>query len=237
MENKAIENSEVGVILKYNRSSDIIQELLAKIVQGELLTGTTLPTVEDLAEKYAVSRTVMREVYLALASKRLVKSVPRLGTVIQPSDQWDWWDKDILFVAVQNKGNNSKVKELNQFRLMLEPAVSEQAALTASDQDIERMKLSLEMLKSSIESLEQWAVADVKFHECILNATHNDLMIQLGKNLSRPFYNGRLQVKNENFLKNINFDVQEQIIQAIESRQAPLARHFMYHLILIQSEY
>jgi GntR family transcriptional regulator, galactonate operon transcriptional repressor len=217
--------------LKNNRSNEIIQELLVKIVQNNLRTGDFLPSVEQLAEQYEVSRTVMREVYLALSAKGLVKSVPRLGTIIQAAEQWDWWDQHILNAAIQNKNDFSKAEEVNQYRLLLEPAVCEMAASTATPDDIHYMKSCLEVLKNSVSSLENWAEADVKFHESFLIATHNMVTIQLSKGLLKPFYYARLKGKNTDFLQKLNFHYEEQLIYAIEMKQGPLARQFMHVII------
>lgn len=221
--------------MKSSIGKEIVSSLIQQIVHGNIKTGTVLPSIEHLADHYQVSRTVMREVYFSLSVKGLVRSVPRLGTVIQPDTNWDWWDKEILITALQNKEDKRKLEELIEYLYLLEPAVSELATFNADKEDIHYINQCLENLKKSTNSIENWAEADAKFHESILYATHNQLMINLGKEIAGAITLSRLKNKNASFLEHLDFNYEEQLIKAIEQKQGQLARHLM-HLILIKKK-
>jgi len=56
--------------------------VLARIVSGELATGTVLPREDELATHYRVNRGVVREAVKLLEVHRLVRPVRRRGTVV-----------------------------------------------------------------------------------------------------------------------------------------------------------
>lgn len=65
------------------RKADLVaRDLLEQIAHGTLAVGATLPTELELAERYGVNRSVVREAIKLLEVHRLVKPVRRRGTVV-----------------------------------------------------------------------------------------------------------------------------------------------------------
>lgn len=66
------------------RTADTLFEIFeTKIQQGELQDGDPLPPEREIVETYAVSRTVVREAILALATKGLIDAKPRHRPVVR----------------------------------------------------------------------------------------------------------------------------------------------------------
>ena len=65
------------------------------IVTGQYDT-VAFPTEADLAQQYAVSRSVTREAVKMLTAKGLLSARPRQGTVVQPTTSWNLFDTDVL---------------------------------------------------------------------------------------------------------------------------------------------
>ena len=65
------------------RKADVVaQDLMAKVVGGQLPPGSLLPRENELAESYAVNRSVGREAVKLLEVHRLVRPVRRRGTEV-----------------------------------------------------------------------------------------------------------------------------------------------------------
>ena len=66
------------------------------IVSGRYPIGTSLPPEPVLGESLGVSRTVVRESIKSLIAKGLITTGPKVGTRVQPEDQWNWFDPYVI---------------------------------------------------------------------------------------------------------------------------------------------
>ncbi|WP_203555340.1 FadR/GntR family transcriptional regulator [Bacillus sp. B15-48] len=167
-----------------NRSEELVEVIGKKIVTGEYASGEILPKVEDLSEIHGVSRTVVRESLKSLATMGLVRSNQRSGTIVLPRLDWQWWNLDILTWEIENN-NKEFWLHLTEVRLGLEPVVASLAAKRATDQDMVKITDAFYRLEQSIGDKEAWASADLDFHESILHASYNELIINTGRTLSK----------------------------------------------------
>lgn len=224
-----------------NISDQLVHELGRKIVTGEYPQGEILPKVEDLSETYEVSRTVVREAYRGLSTLGLVRSNQRAGTVVLPRSEWQWWNLDVLTWVLEDENNTDFLLHLTEIRLGLEPTAAALAASRATEDDLLKIKDAFERLEQSIGDEKAWAVADSDFHESILQASHNHLMINTVKTLRKALVVSREKTleaaKNE---PESPFDTPTQevlerhrsIYDAIMARNEMLAHHKMSELIL-----
>jgi hypothetical protein len=69
----------------------------------------SVPPEPALCEELGVSRTVVREAVKSLIAKGLVTTGPKVGTRVLPSENWNWFDPDVVGMAVQGRphGANS----------------------------------------------------------------------------------------------------------------------------------
>jgi DNA-binding FadR family transcriptional regulator len=64
------------------KADRVARDLLAKIVSGDLVVGSLLPREDELAARYQVNRSVIREAIKLLEVHRLVRPVRRRGTEV-----------------------------------------------------------------------------------------------------------------------------------------------------------
>jgi DNA-binding GntR family transcriptional regulator len=60
----------------------VAAELREKIINGELLPGEQVPSLDRLAETYSISRTTARRAVQVLMTEGLVESRPRWGVFV-----------------------------------------------------------------------------------------------------------------------------------------------------------
>lgn len=175
----------------YNLTDQLIHELGKQIINGDLNPGDTLPKVETLSEIHGVSRTVVREAFKALATRRLVKSVPRLGTVVCPRTEWQWWDADVLSWASDGGNNRKFLLKLNEIGFAVEPVAAKLAAKNATQADIEKMSECFNRLEKSLQDIDAWAESDYEFHKSIYEASNNELLVNMLQMLSKAQFDYR----------------------------------------------
>lgn len=141
----------------------IAREILDMIDSGMYPPGTRLPGERDLAERFGVSRVVVREAEISL------EAIGRLAIKVGSG----------VYVQDTNTSNgmplpNISPFELTQTRLMFEPECAALAAKVITDKQITELEATIEIMASApVDSLEG-EEADKDFHFLIAKATGNE---------------------------------------------------------------
>ncbi len=153
------------------------------IVGGRYPVGMSIPPEPMLCDELRVSRTVIREAVKSLVAKGLLVTGPRLGTRVLPSDNWNWFDPDV--VAWQSKLGLSRefLRELQELRRLVEPAAVGLAAERATAADIAEIEDAYAGMKQAIEQGGDYVSHDLRFHQGLLRACHNRMVVQMSKAL------------------------------------------------------
>lgn len=154
------------------------------ILSGRYAVGTSLPPEPQLCEQFGVSRTVVREAIKSLVAKGLLITGPKLGTRVLTDDQWNWFDPDVITWQAQAGLTPEFLRDLQELRRVVEPAAVRLAAEKATDQDIAHIEEAYAGMKQAIEQGGDYVVHDLRFHQGLLHASHNRMLIQMGKALS-----------------------------------------------------
>lgn len=156
----------------------VVQQLGRLIVSGELAPGEGLPREEVLAERLNVSRTALREAMKVLVAKGLIESRQRTGARVREAVHWNQLDADVLAWRCASMPTESFVEKLVEMRELIEPGAAAAAARRRTDAQLADLKAAYDAMAAS-EDLDGWAEADLAFHETLLRATNNELMVSL----------------------------------------------------------
>ncbi len=162
-----------------NLHRHLVEAVGLRIVRGEIKAGETLPTEADLGAEFGVSRTVTREAIKVLAEKGMVESRPKVGTQVQPRQQWNLIDPDILNWEYEVGPREPFLHRLTELRLVIEPAAARMAASRATNQELALIQAAYERLAQSVAEIDEYINADMQFHAAIVNAAHNELLEQI----------------------------------------------------------
>jgi GntR family transcriptional regulator, galactonate operon transcriptional repressor len=165
---------------------ELVHDIGLRIVRGELRPGDPLPT--DADGDPGGSRTVVREAIKVLAAKGLVVSRPKTGTQVRPRRFWNLMDPDVLSWRIEADPGVEFFLEIFELRRVIEPAAAALAASRATAEEVAELEAAFtEMEANAVESPETYIAADLRFHEIILEACHNELLGQLGSTLRAVF--------------------------------------------------
>lgn len=161
-----------------NFHTHLVDQLGRLIVAGQIGADGSLPREDELAIRFAVSRTVIREATKTLQALGLIRTGPRVGSRIQPLASWRLLDPQVMDWITDADMASAFERDLLELRSMIEPAAASFAAERGSDAQIAAIAEALEMMVRSPGKAEHEA-ADFRFHEAILEASGNILLLQL----------------------------------------------------------
>jgi DNA-binding FadR family transcriptional regulator len=154
------------------------------IVSGRYPVGTVIPAEPILCEELGVSRTVIRESVKSLTAKGLIVASPKVGTKVMPSDQWNWFDPDVIVWQSKAGLTAEFLRDLQDLRRIVEPAAVRLAAERATVQEIATIEAAYEGMRRAVEEGGDYVSFDLRFHQGLLNACRNRMLIQMNKVLS-----------------------------------------------------
>ena len=164
---------------RMNQSS-IVSELGSAILRGDYAEGANLPNEADLTERFAVSRTVIREVMKTLAAKGLVVAKTKVGTRVADRVNWNMFDVDVIAWRLEAGMDLPFLKSLFEIRLAVEPASAALAAEHRTEADLRAMRGHVNEMAAAGHTKASFAAADLKLHLAIVNASGNPFMRSIG---------------------------------------------------------
>jgi GntR family transcriptional regulator, galactonate operon transcriptional repressor len=145
----------------------VVSSLIEAVVSGNLSVGSSLPPEQILCEDFKVSRSVIRESVKLLEEKGLVVARQGQGTTVQPVDHWSLLDPLVLDAYIRNDRSLSIFDDLMEVRAALESQIVSRAAVRLSADQLEEVHARLVGLESLLEDPDNYALADVAYHDLI----------------------------------------------------------------------
>jgi GntR family transcriptional regulator, galactonate operon transcriptional repressor len=159
----------------------VVDELGLRIVRDEFGNEGLLPTEPELGAELGVSRNALREAIKVLVGKGLLEVRPKTGMRVRPKSDWNLLDHSVLDWHASSKLRLRHAFELVEFRLIVEPRASSLAAKRATKQERKAILKACERLESCVAHPVEIPEMDITFHSLIHRASHNALLIYLGK--------------------------------------------------------
>lgn len=158
----------------------VLDQLGTAICSGDLGDGDLL-YIDDLAERYAVSRSVVREALRVLASMGMVESRRRVGTQIRPAERWNVYDPQVIRWRLASRQRNAQLRSMTELRTAVEP----QAARLAAERTSARAGSDLVGTAAKMWAAgqggdqEEFLRLDIDFHRQVLAGSGNDMFVKL----------------------------------------------------------
>jgi DNA-binding FadR family transcriptional regulator len=156
--------------------SSVLDTLGREIVSGDIPPGGVL-TLEQLQDRFGVSRTVVRECMRILESMNLIRSRRRVGIVVRPASEWTILDVRIIRWRLEGPGRDAQLRNLTELRVAVEPVAAGGAALCATSDERARLVEMAARLRVLGEAgrLEEFLDVDIAYHRLLLQASGNEM--------------------------------------------------------------
>ncbi len=158
----------------------VLHDLGVAILRGDYPEDTLLPSEADLADRFAVSRTVLREVIKSLGAKGLLISRTKVGTRIRPQVDWNFFDAEMLTWRLELGLDQRFLQSLYEIRLAIEPAAAALAAAKRSEADLQALQDLITEMQRPGHSRGSFAAVDLDLHLRIASASGNPFMRAIG---------------------------------------------------------
>jgi GntR family transcriptional regulator, transcriptional repressor for pyruvate dehydrogenase complex len=168
-------------------SEQIHDQLLALITDGEFPEKGKLPTEIELAARFEVSRTIVREALARLRDDGIIVSRQGAGTFVQRRPDRAWKHSPL--------GSITDIQRCFEFRMGFEADMAAWAARRADRTTIKRIGSAVEAYEDAIKDGKRGSHADFDLHCVIAEATRNRFFVSVmtslrdhivfGMNLSR----------------------------------------------------
>lgn len=212
---------------------DFIRRFEEMILSGKLAVGDKLPSERDLAIKLGVSRPVVHEGLIDLASKGLITRAPNGGAVINDFRVQGSLSMLNTILNFQSGPLEPKLaKDITGLRLLIEVENVRLASLTRTEEQITTLKEILaEESHIDIQDFEAVALLDFRFH-LALAITSNNAFYPLLINSFKPLYlNGSELFFSDLRFAPVVFDFHKELTKAIEEQDPQKAIEIMSRLL------
>lgn len=207
-------------------------ELEDAIVSGRYQVGAKLPSERELAERYGVSRPVIREALRTLRERRLIEIYPGRGAFVRQAQSSDVAGQmQVLF-----RRTHVTARDLIEARSALECAAAEQAARRAAPADLDGLWRIQEEIDKTAEVVEQ-ARLDLAFHVGIARTSRNPVIESMLVAVAQPIVELMLRSLLDRNVRSEALDLHVRILEAIQAGDARAARLAMARHLEVAARY
>jgi GntR family transcriptional regulator, transcriptional repressor for pyruvate dehydrogenase complex len=202
----------------------IVQQIEESILKGDLKPGDQLPAERELAQRFGVSRTAVREAVKALREKGLVEAYSGRGTFITDgTSQAVRQSLDLMVKIGQPEGST----HLAEVRAILEPEIAALAASRAQDSDLAVLREAVAVMDRAQKDPDAYIEADLDFHLALAEAASNPLILSLIDSIVGLLREQRLRIFNVPGGPERGQFHHKRILEAMERRDPDKAREAM----------
>lgn len=203
-----------------------LHEIQRMIGEEYRAPGSRLPKEEELADRFQVSRIVIREAMKILEDRGVVEVRAGRGTqTVAPKP--DRVKESLLrLFRDQPIPKIDDMEHLLELRQVLEETTASLAAVRANEQDLTEIEAALQEMKQESDDPARTVAADLRFHRSVMHAAHNRFIEMVLDPLTEVFLQ---QIKLTTF--NTGWDLHRNIFVEIQARNPIGARQAVRRLM------
>jgi GntR family transcriptional repressor for pyruvate dehydrogenase complex len=227
-------------ILAKDKREKAFNYILNMIKDGIYAKGSKLPTERELALQLGIGRNMLREIITQLNSLGILEVRERQGIYVKDIVMGN----DIDNLQNLNFWPPDFIPQLTEMRIVVCVPAAQLAALRRTEDDLERMRYCLEMMKECKNRTEEERIAsnrlDDMMHMLVVKASHNDVIIRTYEGLASLIEKSNAFMHLPLILKDGWFDLvikqEMEIFEAIVSKQPQKAASVMKEHIVVTIE-
>lgn len=216
------------------RHRDPMRVLIGEIVSGRHAPGEMLPRETDLAEQFAVSRGVAREIVRGLEERGMVRVTHGRGAAVNEPDHWDVFDPDVLASVLNGSHSAAFLEYYLECRRILEIEAAGLAAERATPEQADALAAAFAAMEEAALRAERNPVAeplyvdaDIAFHRAIIGCTGNPALGRMTEPVHRALSTAMPHFTRPRARRERALPEHRRILNAITSHEPAAARAAM----------
>jgi GntR family transcriptional regulator, transcriptional repressor for pyruvate dehydrogenase complex len=153
----------------------IVEQIRALIREGRWAPGDQIPPERELAERFKVSRTSVREALRALEMQGVIDSRQGGGTFVRTADT----EALVPPLAAAILRGRRELAEVLEVRELIEPGIARRAAERATLEHVSELETLLQRQRECIAEGRPFVDEDTAFHYTLARAADNHILLRL----------------------------------------------------------
>jgi GntR family transcriptional repressor for pyruvate dehydrogenase complex len=158
---------------------EIVDQIQQQILSGALKPGDQIPAERDLADRFGVSRTAVREAIKSLTEKGLIEVFVGRGTFVTNLSP----DRVVESMTLLLHNEPHNVASLQEARELLEVPTARLAAARRSDTHVARLRAIMAEMEQEHTISPRLVDGDTEFHVEVARATGNPVLVLLSQTI------------------------------------------------------
>jgi DNA-binding FadR family transcriptional regulator len=168
-------------IVRRKLSDEVFLRLKKLIVSGELQPGDDMPSERELMERFEVGRPAIREAMQALSNMGLVAiSHGERAKVLKLTAKSIFKQVDGA-AKIMLSSSEDLLENLKSARIFFERGMVREAAAKAIDEDVTRLRATLDEQRQSLGQAEAFIAADMRLHTQIAGISGNPIYVAVSE--------------------------------------------------------
>lgn len=200
-----------------------LREKILEMIRDAILKGTLKPgervSEPELAERFGISRTPIREAFRQLESEGYLEVIPRKGAVVASLSERD-------------------IEEFYAIKIILEGFAAKMAAENLTEKDIERLEAINDRLQKIADEgdVKSFFRVHNEFHDVFIKAAGNDKLYEMINQLVMKFKRLRLASLSQPGRMEISVEEHRNMIEAFKNHDGDRADNLVRHAATIGAD-
>lgn len=207
-------------IKRRNIYEQVIEHLRQYIMENALKPGDRLPTEQELAEQFHVSRHAVREGVKVLESVGLIETRPRDGSRLKSFSTRPLTGHLRFLYEL----DGITVQEMATARQVIECAIVPLVVQNAGESHYAAMEAAIESMRELTAHGQTFAEADSEFHQTLASATGNRVMAGFGQMLQDFFAQLKRHISANSARQKQSIQEHRNILAALRAGDVHLAQ-------------
>ena len=205
----------------------VMDSLLKAMEAGTIRVGEELPPERDLAEALGISRNSLRECLAIMSFMGIVENRGNRKILVKNADRFR---KARSLIGLSY--SQDTFEDFMEFRRTNEREIARLACIRATEEDLERLRNSVERLEADATDFE----ADVDFHVNLAYASHNTIFAAMLNYVNSLILELRMRFFEREEYHGKTAEAHRRIYEAVKARDEELAVYQMgRHLKIIEN--
>lgn len=205
----------------------VMDSLLKAMEAGTIRVGEELPPERDLAEALGISRNSLRECLAIMSFMGIVENRGNRKILVKNADRFRK-ARSLIDLSY----SRDTFEDFMEFRRTNEREIARLACIRATEEDLERLRNSVERLEADATDFE----ADVDFHVNLAYASHNTIFAAMLNYVNSLILELRMRFFEREEYHGKTAEAHRRIYEAVKARDEELAVYEMgRHLKIIEN--